>query len=90
VRARPIPGASAQRIIVCLAARFPAAFALSWRPCDSCWSGSSPSAWVAVLGESTHTGWRGAVGNAVAKPVAKRTRFTEEQIRVALGLALLA
>ena len=45
---------------------------------------------VAALGESTLTGWRGAVGNAVAKPVAKRTRFTEEQIRVALGLALLA
>ena len=42
------------------------------------------------FGESTRPGWRGAVGNAVAKPVAKRTRFTEEQIRVALGLALLA
>jgi hypothetical protein len=45
---------------------------------------------VAALGESTLTGWRGAVGKAVARPVAKRTRFTEEQVRVALGLLLLA
>ena len=41
---------------------------------------------VAALGESTLTGWRGAV----ARPVAKRTRFSEEQVRTALGLALLA
>lgn len=45
---------------------------------------------VTALGESTLTGWRGAVGTAVAKPVAKRTRFTEEQVRVAIGLLLLA
>lgn len=45
---------------------------------------------VTALGESTLTGWRGAVGKAVARPVAKRTRFTEEQVRVALGLLLLA
>ena len=45
---------------------------------------------VTALGESTLTGWRGAVGKAVARPVAKRTRFTEEQVRVTLGLLLLA
>ena len=45
---------------------------------------------VTTLGESTLTGWRGAVGKAVARPVAKRTGFTEEQVRVALGLLLLA
>jgi copper oxidase (laccase) domain-containing protein len=45
---------------------------------------------VTALGESTLTGWRGAVGKAVARPVAKRTGFTEEQVRVALGLVLLA
>ncbi len=45
---------------------------------------------VAALGESTLTGWRGAVGKAVARPVAKHTRFTEDQVRVALGLLLLA
>jgi copper oxidase (laccase) domain-containing protein len=45
---------------------------------------------VTALGESTLSGWRGAVGTAVARPVAKRTRFSEEQIRTAIGLALLA
>lgn len=45
---------------------------------------------ITALGGSTLTGWRGAVGKAVAKPIAKRTRFTEEQVRVALGLLLLA
>jgi len=45
---------------------------------------------VTALGESTFTGWRGAIGKAVARPVAKRKGFTEEQVRVALGLVLLA
>jgi copper oxidase (laccase) domain-containing protein len=45
---------------------------------------------VSALGESALTGWRGAVGKAVARPVAKRTRFSEEDIRVAIGLAILA
>ena len=45
---------------------------------------------VSALAESSLTGWRGAVGGAVARPVARHTRFTEEQIRVVLGLALLA
>lgn len=43
-----------------------------------------------AMGESALTGLRGVVGRAVAKPVAKRTRFTEQQIRTAIGLALIA
>jgi hypothetical protein len=45
---------------------------------------------VSALGESALTGWRGAVGKAVARPVAKRTRFSEEDIRVAIGLVIIA
>ena len=44
---------------------------------------------VVTLGESALTGWRGAAGRAVARPIAKRTRFTEEQVRAAIGLAIL-
>lgn len=45
---------------------------------------------VTALGESALTGWRGAVGKAVAKPIAKRTRFSEQDIRVAIGLLIIA
>ena len=45
---------------------------------------------VTALGESALTGWRGAVGKAVARPIAKRTRFSEQDIRVAIGLAIIA
>jgi hypothetical protein len=45
---------------------------------------------VTAIGESALTGWRGAVGKAVAKPIAKRTRFSEQDIRVALGLVIIA
>jgi hypothetical protein len=45
---------------------------------------------VAALGESALTGWRGPVSRAVARPVAKRTRFSEEQVRTAIGLLILA
>lgn len=44
---------------------------------------------VTALGESTLTGWRGAIGKAIARPIARRTRFSEEQIRAAIGLVLL-
>jgi hypothetical protein len=44
---------------------------------------------VVTLGESALTGLRGAAGRAVARPIAKRTRFTEEQVRAAIGLAIL-
>lgn len=42
------------------------------------------------LGESALTGVRGAAVRAVARPVAKRTRWSEEQVRTVLGLLLLA
>jgi hypothetical protein len=44
---------------------------------------------VMTLGESALTGWRGAAGRAVARPVARRTRFSEEQVRAVIGLVLL-
>ena len=45
---------------------------------------------VTALGESALTGLPGKVGGAVAKPVSRRTRWSEQQIRTAIGLALLA
>ena len=45
---------------------------------------------VTTLGESAMTGLPGKVGGAVARPVSQRTRWTEQQIRTAIGLALLA
>ena len=45
---------------------------------------------VTVLGESALTGLSGKVGGAVAKPVSKRTKWSDQQIRTAFGLALLA
>ena len=45
---------------------------------------------VTALGESALAGLPGKVGGAVAKPVSKRTRWSEQQIRTAIGLALLA
>jgi hypothetical protein len=43
-----------------------------------------------AVGEAALTGWRGRVGHAVAKPVARRTRFSVEQVEAAIGLAMLA
>jgi hypothetical protein len=51
---------------------------------------SNGSSLVTALGESSLTGVRGAVGGAVARPVSKHTRWSEQQIRTAIGLALLA
>jgi len=45
---------------------------------------------VVTVGEAALTGWRGSVGRAIAKPIAKRTRFDIEQIEAVLGLVLLA
>lgn len=45
---------------------------------------------VRTLGESALSGWRGKVGGAAARPIAKRTRFSEEQVRAWIGLAVLA
>ena len=45
---------------------------------------------VTALGESALTGVPGKVGGAVAKPVSQRTRWSEQQIRTAIGLALFS
>ena len=45
---------------------------------------------VTALGESALTGLPGKVGGAVAKPVSERTRWSEQQIRTVIGLALFA
>jgi hypothetical protein len=45
---------------------------------------------ITALGESALTGLPGKVGGAVAKPASERTRWSEEQIRTAIGLALFA
>jgi hypothetical protein len=37
------------------------------------------------LGEAGLKGWRAAVGDAVAEPVAKRTPLDDDQVRAAIG-----
>lgn len=51
---------------------------------------SKDSSLVTALGESALAGLPGRVGGAVAKPVSKHTRWSEQQIRTVIGLALLA
>ena len=41
------------------------------------------------FGEAALTGWRGKAGRAIARPVARHSRFSEGQIRAAIGLALI-
>ncbi len=43
-----------------------------------------------AVGEAALTGWRGSVGRAIAKPVARRTHLTVQQVEAAIGLAMLA
>ena len=43
-----------------------------------------------AVGEAALTGWRGKIGHAVAKPVARRTRFSVEQVEAVIGFAMLA
>ena len=45
---------------------------------------------MVTVGEAALTGWRGSVGRAIAKPIARRTRFEVEQIEAVLGFLLLA
>ena len=42
------------------------------------------------FGESALTGWRGAAGRAVAKPISRHTRFSQQQVEAAIGIALVA
>ena len=43
-----------------------------------------------TLGSAGLTGWRGKVGNAVAEPVSRHSRFDADQVRVAVGLVFFA
>jgi copper oxidase (laccase) domain-containing protein len=45
---------------------------------------------VMAVGGAALTGWRGVAAGAVAKPIAKHSRYTEEQVKALLGLAILA
>lgn len=45
---------------------------------------------VAALGEANLTGLRGKIVRPVASVASRRTRFTEDQIGAAIGLAFLA
>jgi hypothetical protein len=45
---------------------------------------------IEQIGEAALTGWRGAAGRAIARPVARHTRFSRRQVEAAIGLALLA
>jgi hypothetical protein len=45
---------------------------------------------ITAFGEAALTGWRGMAGRAIAKPVARRTRFTQEQVETVIGLTLVA
>jgi hypothetical protein len=43
-----------------------------------------------AIGESALTGWRDKAAGAVAKPVAGHSRFSEDEVKAAIGFALLA
>jgi hypothetical protein len=45
---------------------------------------------VIRIGEAGLTGWRGAAARKVARPVAARTRFSQEQVEAFFGFVLLA
>jgi hypothetical protein len=53
-------------------------------------SGGNGHGGVVNLGEAALTDWRGNVGRAIAKPIAKRTKFDVQQIEAVLGFLLLA
>jgi hypothetical protein len=45
---------------------------------------------VVDIGQATLTGWRGRVARPLARPIARRTGLTQEQVEAILGLLLLA
>ena len=42
-----------------------------------------------AIGESALSGWRDTAARAVAKPVAGHSRFSEDEVKAAIGFALL-
>jgi hypothetical protein len=45
---------------------------------------------VTEMGKVGLTGWRGRAADVVARPVARRTRFNEDQIKAIIGALFLA
>jgi hypothetical protein len=43
-----------------------------------------------TLGQQALPSWRGAIADRVAPPAAKRTRWSEDQLRAAIGAVFLA
>ena len=50
---------------------------------------SKASRALTALGESQLTGIRGRAGRAVARPIADRTQWSQEQIEAAIGVAIM-
>jgi hypothetical protein len=42
-----------------------------------------------AIGSSSLTGWQGTVGRAVARPISRHSRFSEQQVEALLGFLLL-
>jgi hypothetical protein len=45
---------------------------------------------VVDIGQAALTGWRGRVARPLARPIARRTGLTQEQVEAILGLLILA
>jgi hypothetical protein len=45
---------------------------------------------VREMGKVGLTGWRGRAADAVARPVARRTKFDEDQVKAIIGALFLA
>lgn len=45
---------------------------------------------IGQVGESALTGWRGMAGRAIAKPISRHSRFSQQQVEAAIGVALVA
>ena len=52
-------------------------------------NGSKAQRAFTALGESALTGVRGKAGRAVARPIAERTKWSQEQVEAVIGLAIL-
>ena len=44
---------------------------------------------VVDIGQAALTGWRGRVARPLARPIARRTGLTQEQVEAILGLLIL-
>lgn len=44
---------------------------------------------MTAVGGAALTGWRGTAAHAVARPVARHSRFTEDQVKAFLGFLVI-